>query len=73
MRRDRRARRVKVSGDGTGVVSRAGAGLLRELAVHDPAAMSWRPTTPAARASSHISTIRGHTARIVRPERQDAL
>lgn len=33
MKRSKRSRRVKVSADGVGVVSHAGVGMLRELAV----------------------------------------
>src|SRR5216684_6449148 len=38
---NRRARRVKVSADGTGLVSRAGALLLRELTVETGLAAGW--------------------------------
>ena len=38
---NRRARRVKVSADGTGLVSRAGTLLLRELTVETGLAAGW--------------------------------
>ena len=41
MKRIRRSRRVKVSADGTGLVSRAGVALLRELTVETGLAAGW--------------------------------
>ena len=41
MQRNRRSRRVKVSADGTGLVSRTGAALLRELTVDTGLAAGW--------------------------------
>ncbi len=42
MKRNRRSRRVKVSADGTGLVSRAGVALLREFTVETGLAAGWR-------------------------------
>ena len=41
MKDNRRSRRVKVSADGTGLVSRAGVVLLRELTVDTGLAAGW--------------------------------
>ena len=41
MKSDRRARRVKVSADGTGLVSRSGTLLLRELSVDTGLVQGW--------------------------------
>ncbi len=41
MKRNQRSRRVKVSADGSGLVSRAGSLLLRELTVETGLAAGW--------------------------------
>ena len=41
MKNNRRSRRVKVSADGAGLVSRTGAALLRELTVDTGLAAGW--------------------------------